>query len=254
QVDMIPMVEEEGWALDLEALGEKAVDGTKLIHVVNPHNPTGRILSDRERRAIIGAAESTGAWIVADEVYAGTEREKNEPTPSFWGAHDRAIVINSMSKAYGMPGLRLGWVVAPADLITEFWRRHEYATISAGMLGNVLANAALDPLVRSHLIERSRRLIRTGFDRLTEGLSLHPGVFSVVPPQASAMSFVKYDLPIGSIRFATRLFREKATLVIPGACFGLEHHLRISSALPDAYLAEGLARLNSLVAEIREDR
>lgn len=254
QVEMVRLVEEQAWALDLDELDQKATHKTKLIHVVNPNNPTGRILDGRECAAIVDAAERSGAWIVADEVYAGTEREKNEPTPSFWGTHDRAIVINSMSKAYGMPGLRLGWVVASAELITDLWRRHEYATISATMLGNALAESALDPLVRPRLIERARRLIRTGFDRLTEGLSLHQGVFSVVPPQASAMSFVKYDLPIDSTSFATRLLREKGTLVVPGACFGLEHHFRISSALPDNYLHDGLACLNALVAEIRGGR
>ena len=253
RVETVGLVEQDGWALDRQELEDKSGDPAKLVHVVNPNNPTGHILAGEERQAIIAAAERSGAWIVADEVYAGTEREKNQATPSFWGDHERVIAINSMSKAYGLPGLRLGWVVAPAELITAFWRRHEYATISATMLGNLLADAALDPVVRPRLVERARRLIRTGFEALSEGLAVHPGVFSVVPPQASAMSFVKYDLPIGSTDFAHRLLRDKGLLVVPGACFGLEHHFRFSSALPDDILREGLARLNALVADILKE-
>ena len=249
-VETVGMVEENQWAIDTVELDSKVSDKTKFIHVVNPNNPTGHILNDGERAAIIRCAESVGAWIVADEVYAGTERQQNHVTPSFLGDYDRVIAINSMSKAYGLPGLRLGWVVAPEQQIVEFWRRHEYVTISATMLGMMLAEMALSADVRPKIIERSQRLIRVGFDKLNDHLGVHPGVFSVVPPQASAMSFVKYDLPVESMTFATRLLREKKTMVIPGSCFGMENHFRISSALPEDYLNESLRRINELVAEI----
>jgi aspartate/methionine/tyrosine aminotransferase len=202
--------------------------------------------------AVTAAAARTGAWIVADEVYAGTERGGAAVTPSFWGRHDRVIAVNGLSKAYGLPGLRLGWLVAPRADIPALWRRHEYATISASMLGNTLAEIALDPAVRPKLTARARRLIDTGFDRLARGLSHYQGVFSVVPPQASAMSFVRYNLPIGSRDLALRLRREKDMLVLPGECFGLEHHFRFSSALPEDHLTEGLDRLNALVQELLE--
>jgi aspartate/methionine/tyrosine aminotransferase len=252
-VDTVDMSEDRDWAIDTAELETKVTDKTRFIHIVNPNNPTGHILEDEERSAIIRSAEKVGAWIVADEVYAGAEREKNHATPSFWGEFDKVITINSMSKAYGLPGLRLGWVVAPAEQITEFWRRHEYATISATVLAMTLAERALSTNVRPQLIARTRRLIKTGFDHLTDTLSLHPGVFSVVPPQASAMSFVKYNLPIDSMTFAKRLLSEKRTLVVPGACFGLENHFRISSALPTDYLSKGLGRINELVADVLSD-
>ena len=249
-VETVGMAEENQWTIDIGELETKVSDRTKFIHVVNPNNPTGHILDDGERSALIRCAEKVGAWIVADEVYAGTEREQNHATPSFLGDYDRVIAINSMSKAYGLPGLRLGWVVAPEQQITAFWRRHEYVNISATMLAMVLAEKALSADVRPKIIERSRRLIRVGFDKLNDQLGVHPGIFSVVPPQASAMSFVKYELPVDSMTFATRLLKGKKTLVIPGACFGMENHFRISSALPEDYLSESLRRINELVAEI----
>ena len=251
-VKTVPLVEEDGWALDTDALARAVGPKTRLIAIVNPNNPTGHILTDAEMAAVTAAAARSGAWIVADEVYAGTERGGAPVTPSFWGRHDRVIAVNGLSKAYGLPGLRLGWLVAPKAEIPALWRRHEYATISASMLGITLGEIALDPAVRPKLTARARRLIDTGFDRLAEGLSHYQGVFSVVPPQASAMSFVRYNLPIGSRDLALRLRAEKDMLVLPGECFGLEDHFRFSSALPEAHLDEGLARLNALVGELLE--
>lgn len=244
-VKTVPLVERNGWAIDLNRLDAAVSDRTKAIAVVNPNNPTGHVLTPVEVNAIVAAAERSGAWIVADEVYCGTERNTESPTPSFWGATDRVIAINSMSKAYGLPGLRLGWVVAPSQIIDNLWRRHEYATISTSTISMSLAEACLAPPVRAQLTARARGLIRRGFDTLTEALALHPGVFSVVAPDASAMSFVSYDLPLGSEAFAEELLADHGVLVIPGDCFGSPRHFRLSSALPEDYLKEALTRLNT---------
>jgi len=232
------MNEDQGWALDTDSLDAAVTEKTGAVAVVNPNNPTGKILSEPEMEAVIGAAE----------------RERNAQTPTFWGRSDRVIAVNSLSKAYGIPGLRIGWVVAPTEVIEALWRRHEYTAVSASMLGNRLAEIALRPDVRPKLIERTRRLIRDGFATLQDMLAAHPDVFSVVPPMASALSFVRYDLPVNSTDFVHRLREEKSVLVIPGDCFGLDRHLRISSALPTDYLTEGLGRMNDLVAEIQAGR
>jgi aspartate/methionine/tyrosine aminotransferase len=246
--------EARDWALNIDSLNAAVTPNTKVIAVVNPNNPSGKILDEAEMDAIVAAADRVGAWIIADEVYAGAERERNDQAPSFQGRHENVIAVNGLSKAYGLPGLRLGWIVAPAPLIQDLWRRHEFTTISTTMLGNRLGEIALRPAVRSQLIQRTRRLIRDGFSTLEEMLAVHPGVFSVVPPMASALSFVRYDLPIGSSDLVHRLRGEKSVFVIPGDCFGVDHHLRISSALPDDYLRGGLTRVNDLVGDILAGR
>ncbi|MEM1315793.1 MAG: aminotransferase class I/II-fold pyridoxal phosphate-dependent enzyme, partial [Pseudomonadota bacterium] len=134
------------------------------------------------------------------------------------------------------------------------WRRHEYASIAASMMSMHLADAALSPQARPKLTARARTLIRRGFETLAEHLALRPEVFSVVPPQASAMSFVRFDLPIGSDDLARRLLTEEDVLVIPGAKFGCEGHFRFSSALPEPHLREGLARLDALVGRVLSGR
>ena len=155
-----------------------------------------------------------------------------------------------MSKAYGLPGLRLGWLVAPTEHINALWRRHEYASITATMMSMLLAEQALDPANRDRITLRARKLIRRGFSTLQEALAVHEGVFSVVPPDASAMSFVAYDLPIDSESLAQRLLKEEDVLVVPGSRFGVEGHFRFSSALPDDHLRAGLGKMNDLVGRI----
>ena len=183
EVRTVEMVEARDWAIDGDALEAAVDDRTRIIHAVNPNNPTGRVLSEADRTALMRMAERSGAWIVVDEVYIGTERGTDEPTATFWGTCERVIVVNSMSKAYGLPGLRLGWLTAPQELIVPFWRRHEYASISASMMSMKLAEHALAPVTRAKLTARARGLIRRGFDTLAEALAEHPGVFSSCRPR-----------------------------------------------------------------------
>ena len=117
------------------------------------------------------------------------------------------------------------------------------------MLSNILAKAALQ--VRAQLIARTRGLIQTGFATLNQYLNVHSGAFDLMPPRASALSFVRYNLPVNSTVFAARLRQEKSVLMVPGDSFGMDHHLRISSALPLPYLEAGLTRFNELVAVYR---
>jgi aspartate/methionine/tyrosine aminotransferase len=140
--------EDEGWAPDLAELESVLTPSTKLIAVCTPNNPTGRILTASEMDAIIASAERVGAWILSDEVYRGANRVSDEENPSFYGRYDKVLAVGSMSKAYGLPGLRIGWVVGPVDTIDDIWARHEYTTISATMLSNKLAAIALSPEVR----------------------------------------------------------------------------------------------------------
>ena len=242
--------EERGWAADLDELNKVVTERTKLIAVCNPNNPTGYTLTPEEMDAIVAATERVGAWLLADEVYRGAERLTDTETPSFWGRYDRVLAMNSLSKAYGLPGLRIGWVVGPADIVDEIWARHEYTTISATMLANKLAALALSPQVRPRLIQRTRDYIRRGFPILDGWLESHEGTFSVVPPQAAAIAFARYRLNVNSTEFVEQLMREKSVLIVPGDHFGLDHHLRISFGLPPDYLRAGLGRIHQSIVEL----
>ncbi len=250
RVKSFHLKEERGWAPDLDELDDVVSSQTKLIAVCNPNNPTGYILTPDEMNAIVAAAERVGAWLLADEVYSGAERLADTQTPSFWGRYDRVLATNSLSKAYSLPGLRIGWVVGPADTVDEIWARHEYTTISATMLANKLATIALSPQVRPRLIQRTREYIRRGFPILDEWLKSHAGTFTLIPPQAAAIAFVRYHLDINSTELVEQLMREKSVLIVPGDHFGLDHHLRISFGLPPDYLRSGLDRIHELIVEL----
>ena len=242
--------EEQGWAPDLDELNDAVSEKTKLIAVCNPNNPTGYILTGEEMDAIVAAAGRVGAWLLADEVYSGAERLTDTQTPSFWGRYDKVLAMGSLSKAYGLPGLRTGWVVGPMDTVDEIWARHEYTTISATMLSNRLAAIALSPQVRPRLIQRARDYIRRGFPILDGWLESHHGVFTLVPPQAAAIAFPHYHLDVNSTRLVERLMHEKSVFIVPGDHFGMDHYLRISFGLPPHYLRAGLDRIHELIVEL----
>ncbi len=236
-----------GWSLDVDELEGAVSANTKLIAVCNPNNPTGHILTDSEMSAIVAAAARSGAWILADEVYAGAERETDEETPSFYGRYDKVIATNSTSKAYGLPGLRVGWVVGPPKTVDDIWARHEYTSLSATMLSNHLAAIALSPRVRPRLIRRTRDYIRNGFSMLQEWMNSNSEVFSMTPPQAAAIAFVRYHVDINSTQLTDRLREEKSVLIVPGDHFGIDRHLRMSFGLPRDYLTTALDRTQALV-------
>jgi aspartate/methionine/tyrosine aminotransferase len=242
--------EEQGWAPDLAELEAAATPKTKLIAVCNPNNPTGRIMTTEEMDAVVGVAERTGAWLLADEVYRGAERETDEETPSFYGRYDKVLAQGSMSKAYGLPGLRIGWSVGPAKILDDMWARHEYTTISTTALSNKLAALALSEKVRPRILARTRRYIREGFPVLEEWMKGHGDTFQVVPPQAAAIAFARYRIDINSTELVTRLMDEKSVLIVPGDHFGLDGHLRISFGLPHDYLRDGLDRIHQMLVEL----
>ena len=244
--------EDQGWAPDLAELETAVTPQTKLIAICNPNNPTGRILTEQEMDAIIAIANKVGAWILADEVYSGAERLTDEQTPSFYGRYPKVVAIGSMSKAYGLPGLRIGWAVGPVDILQDIWARHEYTTISATMLSNKLAALALSPKVRSRILQRTRSYIRQGYPLLQQWMDSHENIFSFTPPGAAAIAFVRYHLDINSTAFTERLRQEKSTLIVPGDHFGMDKFVRISFGLPHDYLVASLDRIHELISELRQ--
>ena len=242
--------EARDWVLDPGALEAAVGPRTRVIAVCNPNNPTGHILTEAEMEQIVAAADRVGAWILADEVYAGAERLRPEATTSFWGRYDRVLATAGLSKAYGLPGLRIGWVAAPAATAPEIWARQDYTTISSSMLSNKLAAIALAPDVRPRLLERSRGYVARGFAQLAGWVDQHRGRLSLGSSEAGAIGFVRYDLPIGSIELGERLLAEQDVLVVPGDHFGVERHLRLNHGLPPAYVQAGLDRIWTTMAAL----
>ena len=215
-----------GWAPDLDELRRAMTPRTRMIAVCNPNNPTGSVLSADAMNEIAACAERHGTWLLADEVYRGAEREGPE-TPTFWGMYERTIVTSGLSKAYGLPGLRLGWAVGPAAAIHELWTRKDYLTIAPGAVSDYAARRALLPEVRRRILARTRRIINAGYDVVERWLTDRESTWHVVAPRAGAIAFPAYTLPVGSTELMERLRDDEGVLVVPGDQFGVDRHLRI---------------------------
>jgi len=250
RVRTVALREERGWDLDPAELDEAVTASTRMIVLCNPNNPTGAVLSDEATDAVIRAAARSGAWIHADEIYQGSERD-GWVTPTFWGRHDRVIVTNGLSKAYGLPGLRIGWITAPPELIAKMWSYHDYITIAPATLSDRLARIAVSPEGRPLCLARTRQICKSNFETLRGWLQRHGETFRLVEPRAGAIAFVHYDLAIGSSELIERLRVEKDVLVVPGDHFGMDHFLRIGYGPEPDILREGLERLSALLEEIR---
>jgi aspartate/methionine/tyrosine aminotransferase len=240
-----------GWAPDLDELRKVVGGKTKLIIVTNPNNPTGAVLSREAMTAIIEAAAKVGAWIIADEVYQGAERVGGT-TQSFWDKYERAVVVNGLSKAYGLPGLRIGWIIGPREFIQKTWPYHDYTTISPSILSDRIARIALAPENRPKILRRTRDILQENFPILKAWLEGQEGLFSFIPPLAGAIAFARYNSQVNSTELATRLIEEKSVLIVPGDHFEMDHHLRFGFGSEAGYLQAGLARIAEFLAGIRK--
>jgi aspartate/methionine/tyrosine aminotransferase len=239
------------WALDLEELERAVGKKTKAIMVCNPNNPTGAVLTEAEMEAVIEVAAHRDAWIVADEIYRGAEVDTDVTTSTFWGRYDKVVVTSGLSKAFAMPGLRIGWAVAPEDLIPRIWERHDYTTLTPGLVSDRLAAFAMQPEVRENILTRTRAIIRANLPRLEEWLFAHPS-FEYVRPVAGAIAYAK--VPLKTRRFVERIRAEQSVLLVPGEMFGIKKGIRFGFGYDVEHTLKGLARVDETLAAIDAER
>lgn len=240
---------ENGWQPDPEEIRQAINDRTRVVVVTNPNNPTGALLTPESRAAILAAVQRTGTWIVADEVYRGAELTGVE-TPSFFGQYDRVVATGSLSKAYGLPGIRIGWAVAPPPLAERLWARKDYMTISPGELTDRMAAIALDSEVRPRILERTRSYLRLGVEILEAWLR-KADVFTYRRPDAGAIFYAQYHLPVNSSEMAEHLRADYSVLIVPGDHFGMDNYVRIGYGNQPDQLAAALARFGDYLKKAR---
>ena len=239
----------DGWRPDLAALEALVSSKTKLILICNPNNPTGARLTANELNEICRIAGSAGAWIVSDEIYRGAELDAVE-TPTLWGRYERTIVTSGLSKAYGLPGLRIGWIAAPAKLVEELWGVHDYTTIAPGALNDRLARVALAPVRRERILARTRGIIGANYPVVRKWIEKRAPRLTHAAPEAGAIVFVRYRHRINSTSLVERLRDEQSVLVVPGDHFDMDGYLRIGFGTHPALLIPALDRVGDLLDAI----
>jgi aspartate/methionine/tyrosine aminotransferase len=240
--------EENEWAPDLDELRGLVNERTKMVAICNPNNPTGYTLTDDEMREIVEIADSVGAWVHSDEVYRGAELDGVE-LPSFMGMYERSMVNGGLSKAYALPGLRLGWLVGPAETVADSWAYHDYTSITAGILSNKIAEVALSPEVRPTILERNRSMLRHNLEIMVDWLAAYGELFHFVPPKAGGMAFMRYDLDINSTELADWLRTTKSVFILAGDCYGMDGYFRVGMGTDRETLVTGLSRIRDALEE-----
>ncbi len=242
QVATFRLIPEAGWQVDWEEFERAVTPGTKLVYLSHPHNPTGSVLSPEAMQRIAARCEQVGAWLLADEVYQGAEIHVPR-TPSFWGMSERVIVTSGLSKAYGIPGVRIGWIAAPPDVIAECWSRHDYITIGPNKLSDRIARIAVEQ--RERCFSRTRVILQHNLSVARQWILGFHGFLTWTEPAAAAIALVRYHAPIPSLDLAETIRKRQSTLVVPGAHLGLEGYLRIWIGGREEYLREGLSRIGA---------
>jgi aspartate/methionine/tyrosine aminotransferase len=236
------------WRPDLGELEGLVNARTRAILLCNPNNPTGARIDAATLDDVCRVAARVGAWVIDDEIYRGAERDA-EDSPTVWGRYERAIVSSGLSKAYGLPGLRIGWIVAPPALISELWGVHDYTTIAPGAINDRVARIALTPQKREILIARTRGIVRANYPLVRRWIERQEGL-SHIAPEAGAIVFVKHQHPMRSSELTERLRQERSVLLVPGDFFDMDGYLRIGFGSDPKYLESALTLIGEFLASV----
>jgi len=238
------------WALDVESLKHAVTPKTNVILVTNPNNPTGAVLTAAEMDAVVDVARKAGAWLVVDEVYRGAEVQGGT-TPSFWGRYEKVVITSCLSKAFGLGGMRTGWVVAPPKLIEEFRVRLDYLTCTPSLLSDHLGTIVMEPQRRESILSRTRQIIRKNLPPIEEWFLKRDDLFTYVRPEAGAFVYCEYKLSINSTELINRLRVEQSVLLTAGDQHGLDKGIRTGFGLDIEKTLKGLARVEALMRSLK---
>ena len=238
EVEFWHIKEEAGWLPDLDDLRRMVRSDTKMICLNNANNPTGAVMDADYLKELVSIAQSCGAYILSDEVYQSFG-EQNFPAVA--DLYDKGISVNSLSKTYSLPGIRVGWVAAGEELIERLKTYRDYTMISVGVFADMVATLALEN--RQQILERNRRIVRTNLQLLKDWIR-HEEKASLIPPDTVSTSFVRLDITQPVEEFCLELLKQYGVLVVPGSRFDLEGHIRIGYCCQPETLKEGLKRLS----------
>jgi aspartate/methionine/tyrosine aminotransferase len=237
------------WEPDWDEFERAVTPRTRLLYLSNPNNPSGAVLSDEAMRRIVARCEATGTTVLSDEVYLGAELD-GERTRSFWGMSDRVVVTSGLSKAYGIPGVRIGWIVGPPRLIGTCWSQHDYLTIGPNKLSDLVARVAVAPDNRETLYARTRAILGENLPTIERWAAGFGRLLEFNRPRAGAMTLVRYRSEVPSLELCERIRVEQSTLVVPGVHVGLEGYLRVWYGGRQEYITEGLRRIGAVLSTL----
>jgi aspartate/methionine/tyrosine aminotransferase len=217
---------DSGYRFDMTALERLVRPETRLIMVNTPHNPTGAMLSPEDTRRVYALAESVGATVVCDEAYRWLPVPGGDAFAAPMLEHGpRGISVGTVSKPFGLPGLRIGWLAASREVVSACWAMRDYLSLSPGKLNDALAQLAFR--CRRQILERNAPIVAANLEATERWLARHAGWLSWTPPRGGLVALLRYASDMPSRQLADTLATEYGVMLAPGSAFGFEHHLRI---------------------------
>ncbi len=236
---------DKGFIPDWDRLAELVDGNTRLIVLNNPHNPTGTVFSKTDLERILSIASPVGARILCDEVYSGFFWAGAGPSAA--AVDSGAVITGSLSKNAALAGLRIGWVRAPREILSDCRRHQDYITIGPPILSDRLALLALEN--RETLLSRNLQLVGKNRQILSEWVNQEHHV-QWIPPSGGTTALLKYDFDIASRRLCADLISKKSVLLVPGDCFEMEGFVRIGFGCATSVLGKGLALISDYFQEL----
>ena len=229
------------WELDPDAIADAARDDTAVIVVNNPNNPTGQYHDEAAMRAVYDVAVERDAYLLCDEVYRLLAEEPQPPVASY-GAH--GISTTSLTKAYGLAGLRFGWIAGPEPVVERAWRWKDYTTISPSLFGQHVAKQALGRR-EDRILAENRELASDHRDRVGTWVDEHDLDWH---DPVGVNAFVTVPEGFADAEAFCRTVVEEASIVLaPGTLFGFPNRFRIGFGLPTEELEDGLDRVSRVI-------
>lgn len=243
EIDTLERRYENGFRLDVCRLTEMIRGGARFAVLCNPHNPTGVAASREDLKEIAEVLEEKDAYLLIDEIFREVVPE-NRP-PLAYSISDRMIVTSSLSKAFGMGGLRLGWAIARSDLIERIEGLKEYLTVACATPSERIARLALAR--KRKLLERAWDIVRRNRPIVEEWVERNESV------ECSTVGSVNFFFPrlvgVDESRFARISAVKYKTLIAPGRYFGLPSYFRLGYGMETEKLREGLKNLGQALKE-----
>jgi len=247
EVKIVPLNVENQFLPDLELLKAFMSNQVKLVCLNNPNNPSGSLMDEDFLQHIIEIVKPYGAYILCDEVYRGVNHKGHHMTASVADLYEKGISTGSMSKAFSLAGLRLGWIAGPVDVIEMVNVHRDYTTISCGVIDDYLAGLALKN--KEKIFQRNLNIVRTNIKILDEWIHLEPH-FSYVKPQAGTTAFIKMEFDMPSFDFCQQLLRETGVMLVPGSAMGMEGFVRMGYAYEPVLLSTGLEKISEFTNKL----
>lgn len=241
KVDRLALSEVNGFLPDLDALADLVNSKTKLIALTNPNNPTGALIDRPMLEDIAEIARSVGAYILCDEVYRGTAQTGDGLSTSIIDVYEKGISTASTSKAFSLAGLRVGWMVAPSEVVEAAMIHRDYDTISVGKINDHFATMALEN--SGKLLARSHDITRGNLEYLSNWVGTQPRV-TWTKPQAGTTAMLKIETQMTSRAFCVDLLEKTGVMLTPGDAFEMEGYARIGFANNPEILRAGLEELS----------